>query len=58
MKALKSKIKKLGYDVLELRDLTYVVGGFDPNPQPEESCDGGCTKRCVSCKDGCNSGTY
>ena len=52
------KFGNLGYDLLNLDKLIY--SGLDPDPKPTdcggESCEGGCTPSCKSCKNGALNG--
>ena len=57
MKALKERVDQLGYNILALNQLKYVSGGIDTSPLPPDSCDGGCTQECFTCKNGCKSST-
>ncbi len=55
MNDLRESVNELGYDTAELEHIVYTSLnlGFDPNPA--DSCDGGCTRKCKSCKDGCET---
>ncbi len=53
MEKLKTEVSDLGYDLLGLGKIVYVISDLIQ----ADSCDGGCTKRCVTCKLGPSQGT-
>ena len=45
-------IDALGYDFKELWQIHFLDGDPEPHDCPMDSCYGGCTPECFSCKNG------